>query len=291
MLVPDRRSSRRVLAGSISLILASFITLMISTQSLTGISKQAGLTIISFFQRGFSSVGSFVSDTINSISELRRLEESHRALLAQVESLGRMEREFADLKQENDRLRKLLQLSSEASYSFVAARIIAKDPGNLYSTFILDKGASHGIRKNQAVIAYQDGLEGLVGRVIEVSRASCLVIPIFDSASFIGVRMDRSRYEGLAMGSGSDELPLVVQYIKKRARDEIQFGDLVVTSGLRSLYPPGIKVGRVNRLRFPDYLTSIELEIEPIIDFSRLEYVFIISPNQGSAPLTTGGDL
>lgn len=291
MFVPDRRSSRRILAGSISLILASFITLMISTQSLTGLSKQLGLTAISFFQHGFSTVGSFVSDSINSIAELQRLEESHRALLAQVESLGRMEREYSDVKQENDRLRHLLQLSSEAAYSSVAARIIAKDPGNLYSTFILDKGASHGIRKNQAVVAYQDGLEGLVGRVIEVSRSTCLVIPIFDSASYIGVRLDRSRYEGLAMGSGSDELPLVVQYIKKRARDEIQFGDLVITSGLQSLYPVGIKVGRVSKLRLLDYLTSMELEIEPIIDFSRLEFVFIISQDQQSNTYTSGGDL
>ena len=156
MFVPDRRSSRRILAGSISLVLASFITLMISTQTLTGISKKLGLTVISFFQGGFSTVGSVVSETVHSIAELQRLEDSHRALLARVESLGRLEREFSDLKQENDRLRNLLQLSSETEFSVVASRIIAKDPGNLYSTFILDKGSSHGIRKNQAVIAYQD---------------------------------------------------------------------------------------------------------------------------------------
>jgi len=287
--VSDRRSSRRTFAGSITLILVSFIMLMISTQSFSGVSKQLGLTVISFFQQGFSSVGSFVADTINSISELRRLEASHKDLLVQVESLGRMEREFTDLKQENDRLRQLLQLSSEASYNSISAKIIAKDPGNLYSTFVLDKGASNGIHKNQAVVAYQDGLEGLVGHVIEVSRSTCLVVPIFDSASYIAVRMERSRYEGLAMGSGSDELPLIVQYVKKRAREEIQFGDLVITSGLQSLYPPGIKVGRVSKLRLLDYLTSMELEIEPIIDFSRLEFVFIISPGKESNPSSSGG--
>lgn len=285
----DRRSSRRTFAGSISLILVSFITLMISTQSLSGVSKQLGLTVISFFQQGFSTVGSFVADTIYSISELRRLEASHRDLLVQVESLGRMEREFTDLKQENDRLRQLLQLSSEAHFNSVAARIVAKDPGNLYSTFVLDKGIVNGIHKNQAVVAYQDGLEGLVGRVIEVSRTTCLVVPIFDSASYIAVRMERSRYEGLAMGSGSDELPLIVQYVKKRAREEIQFGDLVITSGLQSLYPPGIKVGRVSKLRLLDYLTSMELEIEPIIDFSRLEFVFIIGLENAVRPSGIGG--
>jgi rod shape-determining protein MreC len=286
--VSDRRSSRRIVAGSISLILVSFITLMVSTQSLSGISKQLGLTVISFFQQGFSTVGSFVADTIYSISELRRLEASHRDLLVQVESLGKMEREFTDLKQENDRLRQLLQLSSETHYNSVAATIVAKDPGNLYSTFVLDKGTVNGIQKNQAVVAYQDGLEGLVGRVIEVSRSTCLVVPIFDSASYIAVRMEKSRYEGLAMGSGSDELPLIVQYVKKRAREEIQYGDLVITSGLQSLYPPGIKVGRVSKLRLLDYLTSMELEIEPIIDFSRLEFVFIIGPENESATSSNG---
>ncbi len=262
---------------------------MVSTQSLSGVSKQLGLTVISFFQQGFSTVGSFVADTIYSISELRRLEASHRDLLIQVEALGKMEREFTDLKKENDRLRQLLQLSSEAHYNSVAARIVAKDPGNLYSTFVLDKGTIHGIHKNQAVVAYQDGLEGLVGRVIEVSRSTCLVVPIFDSASFIAVRMEKSRYEGLAMGSGSDELPLIVQYVKKRAREEIQFGDLVITSGLQSLYPAGIKVGRVSKLRLLDYLTSMELEIEPIIDFSRLEFVFIIGADKESSSSSTGG--
>jgi rod shape-determining protein MreC len=286
--VSDRRSSRRIVAGSISLILVSFITLMVSTQSLSGISKQLGLTVISFFQQGFSTVGSFVADTIYSISELRRLEASHRDLLVQVESLGKMEREFTDLKQENDRLRQLLQLSSETHYNSVAATIVAKDPGNLYSTFVLDKGTVNGIQKNQAVVAYQDGLEGLVGRVIEVSRSTCLVVPIFDSASYIAVRMEKSRYEGLAMGSGSDELPLIVREGKKRAREEIQYGDLVITSGLQSLYPPGIKVGRVSKLRLLDYLTSMELEIEPIIDFSRLEFVFIIGPENESATSSNG---
>jgi rod shape-determining protein MreC len=288
--VPDRRSSRRTFAGSILLMLASFIILTVSTQSLSGVSKQLGLSIVSFFQHGFNTVGAFVADTINSISELRLLEASHRDLLVQVESLGRMEREFTDLKLENDRLRQLLQLSSEAHYKSVAARIVAKDPGNLYSTFVLDKGAAHGIQKNQAVVAYQDGLEGLVGRVIEVSISTCLVVPIFDSASFIAVRLERSRYEGLAMGAGSDELPLVVQYVKKRAREEIQFGDLVITSGLQSLYPSGIKVGRVSKIRLLDYLTSMELEIEPIIDFSRLEFVFIIGQNHESSSSAIGGN-
>ncbi|HOX91980.1 MAG TPA: rod shape-determining protein MreC, partial [Spirochaetales bacterium] len=76
--------------------------------------------------------------------------------------------------------------------------------------------------------------------------------------------------------SGSRDQSLVVQYIKKRAQSEIQFGDILVTSGLNSIYPPGIVVGRVTKVRSVEYLTSLEVEMDPVLDFGKLEYVFIV---------------
>ncbi|OHD14501.1 MAG: rod shape-determining protein MreC [Spirochaetes bacterium GWB1_48_6] len=262
--------------GSALLMAVSLITLVVSTRSLAGFPERIGLSVLSFLQRGFDGAGQFVSDTVNSIAELRRLEESHRELLKRVENLGNLERSYADLKRENDRLKEQLGFLSSAKYASVSAKIIARDPENLYSTFVLNKGALHGIVKNQAVVAYQNGIEGLVGRVVEVGRTSCVVAPIYDTSAFVAVKLERSRYDGLAVGAGTSEAPIIIRYIKKRAKDEIQFGDLVVTSGMQSLYPPGISIGRVTKLKDLDYLTSLELEMEPIIDFGRMEYVFII---------------
>jgi len=237
--------------------------------------RRAALTVVSFFQKGFSAVGSFVSRTVASIAELKRLESENAELLARVEALSIMERDYAELRGENERLREQLGFSRELAFRSLAARIVARDPGNLYSTFVVDRGAAHGVRKNQAVIAYQDGMEGLVGRVLEVGRSTCIVVPIYDSSANVAVRLERSRYEGLAQGAGTDDEGLLVKYVKKRAKDEIRYGDLVVTSGLRSLYPPGIAVGRVTRVRSLDYLTSLEVEIAAVLDFGRLEHVFI----------------
>lgn len=271
----DRGDKRRTM-GSALFMAVSVITLVVSTRSMAGFPERVGLSVLSFLQRGFDGVGKFTSETVNSISELRRLEQSHKALLSRVESLGNLEREYADLKRENDRLHEQLGFISNAKYSSISAKIIARDPENLYSTFVVNKGAANGVTKNQAVIAYQDGVEGLVGRVIEVGRSSCVVSPIYDSAAYVSVKLERSRYDGLAVGTGTAEAPLVIRYVKKRAKDEIQYGDLVITSGLQSLYPPGIGVGRVTKLKDLDYLTSLELEMEPTIDFGRIEYVFII---------------
>jgi hypothetical protein len=67
-----------------------------------------------------------------------------------------------------------------------------------------------------------------------------------------------------------------MRYVKKIAIDAFGYGDLVVTAGLGGIYPKGINIGRVRIIRARDYETSLELEIEPIIDFSRLEYVFVL---------------
>lgn len=258
------------------LMAVPLISLIISTRSLAGMPERVGLAVLSFFQRGFSSVSSFLSDTVNSVATLKELEARHRELLARVEALSIVERSYSEIKLENDRLKDQLGYQTASRFKSVSARIIARDPENVYSTIVVDKGIAQGVVKNQAVIAFQDGVEGLVGRVIEVSRSSCLVAPIYDSSAYVAVRLERSRYEGLALGSGSADVPVLVKYVKKRAKEEIQFGDLVVTSGLKSLYPAGISVGRVKGVRDLDYLTSLELDIDPVIDFGKLEYVFII---------------
>jgi rod shape-determining protein MreC len=275
MAMRDRGSNRHSM-GSALLVSMSLVILIISTQSLAGIPERIAFSIVSFFQKGFSAAGDFIIDTVNSVSTLRKLESSHRELLARVESLVNLERSFSELKRENERLKEQLGFQKDTAYKSISARIIAKDPENLYSTFMLDKGASHGVVKNQAVIAFQDGVEGLVGRVLEVGRSSCIVSPIYDLTAFVAVRLERSRYDGLASGSGTLDEPIVVKYIKKRAKEEIQYGDLVVTSGLKSLYPAGISVGRVKAIRDLEYLTSLEIDIDPVVDFGRIEYVFIV---------------
>jgi rod shape-determining protein MreC len=52
------------------------------------------------------------------------------------------------------------------------------------------------------------------------------------------------------------------------------------------VYPAGINVGRVSRVNSREYEISMELELEPVIDFSRLEYVFVISPQAEHIPET-----
>ncbi|MBN1241522.1 MAG: rod shape-determining protein MreC [Spirochaetales bacterium] len=256
---------------------ASVVMLLLSTRALTGLPERIGLSVLGFFQKGFSAVGSLVGDTVSAVGELRDLRRSHEALLDRLERFESLERGYAELRRENERLSNLLGFAERISYRKMAARVIARDPDNLYSSFVIDKGSVDGVRKNLPVIAYSDGSEGLVGRVVEVGRTSSIVGPLYDTASFVSARLERTRFEGLVGGAGSDA-PLLMRYVKKHAKDEIQFGDLVVTTGFHSLYPPDVVIGRVARLHITDYQTSIDIDIEPVVDFNRLEYLFVVFP-------------
>lgn len=257
---------------------ASLLILLMSTNSLAGVPQRVGLTVLSFFQRGFDAVGNFTSGTIASVSELRDLRIRYRELVDRMEQYQNMERSLTMLQKENDRLVSQLEYSNRSRFRKSSARIIAKDPGNLSSTFVIDKGLTDGIQKNLPVIAYQDGTEGLVGKILEVGRSSSIVAPIFDSSAHIAARLDRTRYEGLISGEGGSEVPLTMKYVKKTAKDEIQFGDLVVTTGYQSLYPRDVIIGRVSKIVITDYQTSLDIDVEPILDFGRLEYVFVVFP-------------
>lgn len=273
----ERRRGRLNRAVPLVLLVASLLTLTISTRSLEGLPKKVGLSFLGFFQRGFSAVGDFVSNVAVSASELRALRKDYDALQKKLEDYSNLERGNAELLQENDRLKAQLGFSSQIGYARIPARIVAKDPENNFATIVVNKGIEDGVRKDMPVVAFQDGIEGLVGRVVEVGHGSSIVVPLYDTSSYIACRFATSRYEGLVSGQGRLDEPLVMKFVKKRAKEDIQFGDLIVTSGYESLYPPEISVARVSKVKSLDYQTSLDVELEPVLDFSRVEYVFVIN--------------
>ena len=68
-----------------------------------------------------------------------------------------------------------------------------------------------------------------------------------------------------------------MKYIKKRVISELHFGDIVVTSGENGNYIKEIPIGTISKVSILDYDTSLDIEIEPVINFSRLESVMVVS--------------
>jgi len=261
----------------IALILFSFLTLFFSSRSVLSEFKDLGLSMYSGLRGGIYEVSSVVSRTILSVQELATLRREYAELTGRIARYEQLERTSAEIRQENNRLREQLGFSQSLRYQHIPAELIGRDPNILFSAFVINKGTRAGVRVDMPVIAYQNGTQALVGKVIHSGVFESLIMPLYDSNCYVSSRFTDSRYQGIVGGRGTAELPLLMRFIRKRAREDINYGDIVVTSGLGGIYPSGINIGRVSRINYQEAELSMEVELEPSIDFSRLEYVFVIS--------------
>jgi len=261
-------------------MVASLLLVSISTRSIVDLPGKIVSGAVGGVQRLFTGIGSFAKRTVFSVTELADLRNQYDALLDKVKSYETIERSYADTMAENARLKEQLGFAQNITTIKSSAQIIAKDPGNIYSGYVIDKGFSAGIAKNLAVAAFQNGMEGLAGKIIEVQSRTSIVLPLFDQRFFVSARLSRTRTEGLVNGQGNADEPLVMNYVSKLNAAEIQVGDVVVTSGLDSIYPADLVVGRVKEIQLPEYSSSAVILIEPALNFSKLEYLFILQKDE-----------
>jgi len=260
----------------IVLALISFLTLFFSSRAALEEFRNLGLNMFSGVRGGINEISSAVSRTVLSIQELSSLRLEHTELMERLERYQQLERTSAEIIQENIRLREQLGFSQTLVHRHIPARLIARDPNNLFSAFVINKGTRAGVAVNMPVIAFHGGTQGLVGKVISSGPFESLVIPLYDARGFVASRLAQSRYEGIVQGRGNPRDPLLMRYITSRARGEVSIGDMVVTSGMGGVYPEGINIGRVTRIHYQETDLSMEVEINPVVDFFRLEYVFVI---------------
>lgn len=198
-----------------------------------------------------------------------------------------LRRENAELRAEVARLQgRVIQLEQQVSEAqvlaalvdfartnpeneYLGANVIGRDPSPFLHYVIIDAGSNLGIRPGMPVVTEQ----GLVGRVEAVTSEAARVRLITDPASQVNVRLQRSNTEAILLGSITGELSL--EMIPQDANVEI--GDLVLTSGLGGGFPPNLLVGQVLNVRKLDYELFQQAVIQPTVDFSRLQYVLVIT--------------
>ncbi len=259
----------------LAIITASIVSIGVSSNSVQFRPKQIGRSFAGVIQQSVAAVGNFFSDTITSVGELSELRRQYNSLAEQMREAEVTSDQLAMLQQENAQLRDALSFARASEFSSIPARIIGKEPGSFFSSLTINKGSRDGVGRNMPVIAIQDGERGLVGRITEVGITTSTIMPLVDSDSFVAARLMRSRHEGLVAGQGQDGL-LIMNYVPKSARAAIGVGDVVITSGMESLFPEGIRIGTVEAIEGRTYQTSLELELAPSVDYSRVEYVFVV---------------
>ncbi len=184
-----------------------------------------------------------------------------------VQQLELREKALIQAQEENARLRGLLDLKPILPVEGVAAHVVGRSPNYLANVIYVDRGASSGIRVDSPVLAG----EGIVGRVILASAHNSQVQLISNPDASIGVMVERTRSPGVLRGSGDPLLSL--NYIGNT--EQVEAGDIVVSSGLDGIYPKGLPVGRVVESYKGKSVFRV-IQVAPNADLLRLEVVLII---------------
>ena len=258
-------------------LLIASLSLMLATSEAELVRPKAfGQNSVAFFQRIITGGVRWTQGTFNSIGELRKARQELEILRKRLQESERLSRDIVRLRRDNTQLRELLGLSGELDFTNIPAEVIGKQPGNSSELLILNRGRRAGVERFMPVVAQQNGVTGLVGKVITVGRQSSGVLPLSGETSFVAARLESSRFDGLLSGQGGFEPFVVMRNVSKLGVRDIAYGDLVVTSGLGQVFPEDIYVGRVRTIATSPYEPSLELEVEPLIDLSRLEHVIIL---------------
>ena len=151
----------------------------------------------------------------------------------------------------------------------IPARIIGRNVSNWYKAIVIDKGASDEIREEMGVITNA----GVVGRVVRVNQTTSIVLLLSDPNVAITGMIQTSRDEGIIQGTPQGNIHM--KYLPPLS--PIQVGDVVVTSGLTDDFPRGLHIGQIQRVTKAATDLFQSGEVSPIVDFSKLEGVLVIT--------------
>ena len=235
-----------------------------------------GFAVISTFQKGCNAVADTVFGTFTALKDIKNLQSEYEKLNEKLKDYEYLQRNNAEIRRENELLREQLDFTTSLHYKNIAAQIIGRDPNSLYSGLTINKGARNGIKKDMPVIAIQDGNIGIVGKIIKVGIGTSMIMPVYDLKCNISARVQNTRDIGIVSGKGAAEAKLSLNYIRKRSLDELHYGDIIVTSGENGNYMRDIPIGTISEIRVLDYDNALEISLDSILDFSRLENVIVV---------------
>lgn len=205
---------------------------------------------------------------------------THRVLVAENEALrDRVRDEAARLQRldallaENERLRALLQSAESYQYSVEVAGLLSVDFDPYRHQLLLNRGERHGVVRGQALI----DAHGVMGQTTRVGPLSAQAVLITDPSHALPVEVNRNGLRTIVRGTGDiDRLEL--PYLPNNA--DIEVGDLLVTSGLGGVFPPGYPVARVTRVQRRPGERFVEVDAIPTAALNRSREVLLVRPEE-----------
>lgn len=220
-------------------------------------------------QRGFASAGSWLGDVGRAATSRDSIVAQNRSLQTRVDQLEGENTRLRRYLKENQELRALLKMPSAYGGENVAADVVGVDFSDYARLITLNIGPGQGVRPKDMVFTAR----GLVGQVYSTGGGplpSSQVLLLTDRNSSVGAMTQRTMAKGWVRGSGQGCAMELVSF-----EADVREGDLIVTSGDSAIFPRGVVIGRVLKVRRNKTYSTQKAEIEPSVPFDRLSGVFV----------------
>jgi len=280
--------SPKLKIGAKLVLLIIFLVIL----NLTPVSKRVKnffYFISSPIQKILWKTGDKASDFFETVANIKNLKKENEELKLKIQELLAKNAKIPELEKENKILREALEIGLEKEFKLVLAQVIGKDISQ--DSILIDKGLKDGVTNNLPVITQQKSLVGKISEVYENFSKVILISnkggafnaqisrideAVASSSPFANARVGE---EGLAedisgLVKGKGNLQLFLDLVPKEK--EIQEGDLIITSSLGGIFPKGLLVGQIQKIKKSDIEPFQQAEIKPAFEINELETIFII---------------
>ena len=266
----------------LTILCTALVLLTFNTKIFSGpLSAVAGYIVVPF-EEGISVVGSWLAGRSEELVQIRELIARNEELERQVDELTIENTRLQQDRYELTNLRELYSLDAQYDeYEKTGARIIARDSGNWFHAFVINKGAMDGIAVDMNVMAGS----GLVGRVVDVGPNWAKVKSIIADDSNVSAMVLSSADRMVVSGNLKLYASGVIEFSQLVDSENVVVeGDKVVTSDISDKYLPGILIGYINTISPDSNNLTKSGHITPAVDFEHLEEVLVIKQLKQTIP-------
>jgi len=252
---------------------------MLDTPTTRMIQSRA-MAALSPFVHSSAAIGDGVSNSLEEALDPREIKRENDRIQIEVERLRIISQKYTQTLEENNKLRGLLEFKQTSPHKMIAARVIKRVSTTWWNAMIIDKGLLDGLATDTPVIS----ATGLIGKTGKMAPHMCEVILLTDEMCRVSAKIEGTIEQGIVSGerAGLDMRPdLRLHFLNRNAL--INPGSNVISTGEGGIFPAGLLVGRVKRFENKDI--TADAVVEPVVDFSILEHVFVLeSPVEETQP-------
>lgn len=259
----------------LTIVAVAMMVITLTTNLFSGIANTIAGFVVVPFQRGITTAGTWLISEADRLETIERLQAENDELQARVDQLTEENMQLTQDKYELNTLRELYELDAQyESYDKVGAHVIAKDSGNWFYSFIIDKGLDDGLAIDMNIIAGG----GLVGRITSIGPDWAKVTTIIaDNFSVSGMVLSTSD-NLIVTGNLESYEKGVISFSKLQdSADVVVIGDKVVTSNISDKYLPEILIGYITTIESDSNNLTKSGTLTPAVDFEHLDEVLVIT--------------